>query len=150
MATYYGVQATKYAAVAAGTAGMASFVTQDWDEPVHVCYDSYISPAGAETAASVLTFGRLPKGARPLFFLVNYTGVTTAVTCTGLAIGSTAASTAITTMATTGHQVLTALQAVSSTPLTAAANITMTTADATIATAGEIEVTCFYMGGGIG
>jgi len=145
MTTYYGVSATQYAA-----GGMSNYITQDWDEGLMACYDSYISPAGAEAAASVLTFGRLPAGARPLFFVVNYTGVTTAVTCTGLKIGTTTASGAITTMATTGMQVITALQAVSSTPLTAAANITMTTAAATIASDAEIEVTCFYIQGGIG
>jgi len=145
MTTYYGVSATQYAAT-----GMSNYVSQDWDEGLMACYDSYISPAGAEIAGSVLTFGRLPKGARPLFFIVNYTGVTGAVTATTIKIGTTTAGGAITSMATTGMQVVTALQAVSSTPLTAAANITITTADATITTAGEIEVTCFYIQGGIG
>ena len=144
MTTYYGVQATKYAA-----GGMSNFVTQDWDERVQVCYDSYVDTAGA-ASGSVITFGRLPKGARPLFFIVNYTGVTGAVTCTGLAIGSTTASAAITTMATTGMQMPTALQAVSSTPLTADADITMTTGGASVTATGEIEVTCVYMQGGIG
>ena len=144
MTTYYGVSATQYA-----SGGMSNFISQDWDEPVRMCYDSYVSSAGAADG-SVLTFGRLPKGARPLFFVVNYTGVGNAVTCLGMAIGSTTASAAISTMATTGMQVVTALQAVSSTPLTAAANITMTIADAAVDTAGEIEVTCIYIGGGIG
>jgi len=144
MTTYYGVSATQYA-----SGGMSNFISQDWDEPVRMCYDSYVSSAGAADG-SVLTFGRLPKGARPLFFILNYTGVTNAVTALGLTIGSTLASAAVTTMETTGMQVLAALQAVSSTPLTAAANITMTTDEAAVATAGEIEVTCVYIGGGIG
>ncbi|GAG06990.1 unnamed protein product, partial [marine sediment metagenome] len=38
MTTYYGINATKYASVAAGTTGMANYISEQWQDNVKMVF----------------------------------------------------------------------------------------------------------------
>ena len=143
MTTYYGINATKYAA-----GGMANFITEQWIANLKASHDEYTVPAATALAGSIVTMGRIPKGSRVLFHVITYSAASAAVTAT-IKVGSTTDG-AITSMTAAGSQVVGALIASSGTPITADANVTLTTADATAPAAMNFTLTTFYIPDGIG
>ena len=149
LTTVYGVNATKYKNIAAGTTGMADYISEAWQDNVKMVYDRYaVSADDTMAAGGIFTFGRLPKGARVLFSIVTYSAMSVAVTGT-LKVGSTTIG-AVTTMASAGSQVIGSAVAGIGTPITADSNITLTTADQTVPASATVDCVVFYIPAGIG
>lgn len=105
-----GVNATKRAAILAKTSGIGDFIdgANEWGTKLRCIYDEYTVASGDTVAASAtLTFGTLPKGAKPLFALWTQADANQNATG-GIQIGGVAATgtTDITTMTGDTTQIL--------------------------------------------
>ena len=149
LTTVYGVNATKYKNIAAGTTGMADYISEEWQDNVKMVYDSYaVASTDTMAAGGIFTFGRLKKGSRVLFAVVTYSAQSVATTGT-LKVGTTTIG-EVTSMTAAGSQVIGMLTAGIGTPITADANITLTTADQTVPASATISCVVFYIPDGIG
>lgn len=143
-----GVNYTKYAA-----GGMSNFVTQQWANNLQMVHDEYTVPAGDTVAVSTyINMGRVPKGARVLFFIFTNSGSGAASTG-GIRIGEVAATAvaALTDMTSATTQVLGSLIAFSGTPLAAESKVDiLLTSDADLDAATNITLTTVYIQDGVG
>jgi hypothetical protein len=82
LTTANGVNATKFAALAAGTTTIQDFVdgVADQGTGVRVSFDSYTVPTDTIAVAGVITMGKVPKGSRILGFHVTNTAMAAAAT----------------------------------------------------------------------
>ncbi len=80
--TANGVNATKFAALVAGTGNLKDLVSADLfrGTRIRVAYDTYEFDGDTMAAAGVLTFSSLPKGAIPLGFFVSNSANSAAAT----------------------------------------------------------------------
>jgi len=127
LTTVSGVNATKYAAIIAGTSGVADFMdgANEWGTKLRCMYDEYTVPVGDTVAVSTtVTFGTLPKGAKPLFAIFTQSGAVAAATA-GITIGGTAATstTALTDMTSATLQLVPFNNAFVTTVLSAASAV---------------------------
>lgn len=154
LTTANGVNATKRAAIIAGTAGVASFIdgANEWGTKLRICYDTYEMPATDTMAVGgVITVGAVPKGARILGFYCANEAFGAAVTADFQVVDSAGTITQV-----TGAEVWTswnaadehfwpALEAVSNTPRTTNSTITITIAGAGLVISKSIVVATLYI-----
>lgn len=149
-----GANATKRAAIIAGTAGISSFIdgANEWGTKLRVCYDTYEMDAlDTAAAAFVLTIGVVPKGARVLGWYCANQANAAAVEADFQLVD---AETNITTASAAGvwtdwtnanQQFVPALEAVSNAALDAEHTVTITTGTETWAASISIVVATFYL-----
>lgn len=154
LTTANGANATKRAAIIAGTAGVASFIdgANEWGTKLRVCYDTYAMAAGDTAAAGmVITVGAVPKGARVLGWIASNEAHTAAVTADFQLVDAagniTTASAAEvwTSWNAANQQFIPALEAVSNAALDAEHTVTVTTAAAGLVAAKSIAVATLYI-----
>lgn len=116
--------------------------TELWGGRVHAIVDRFTA-AKQYDAASLIYVGKMPKGAVPLFGMIQFTGSSTATLIIGHA-GDTNALGAATALTTTPIQQIFPTTAAFMVPLTADRDIYITTATAAIVTAEVIEFCYLY------
>lgn len=137
--TTYGTNYTLAAAAAPST----FLDSAKWGGKVRGCTEKFVA-AAAYDAGSIIYVGQVPKGAVPLFAIISTAaGVTGAVTGTIGSADDADLFGTFTTLATTSQQML--VTTAPNTPLTADTEIRIVTADDTFASAGEIEVSLFWL-----
>lgn len=154
LTTANGVEATKRAAILAGTSGVGDFIDGAglWGTKLRGCYDTYAMPAGDTAALGVvITMGVVPKGARVLGWVVSNEAHTAAVTAdfqlvdAAGNITTASASEAWTSWNGVNQLWIPALEAVSNAGLDAEHTVTITTAAQALVAAKSICVTTLYL-----
>ena len=145
-----GVNATKRAAIVAGTKGVGDFIdgANEWGTKLRCIYDEYTVASGDTVAVSaVLTFGTLPKGAKPLYAVWTQADANGAATG-GIQIGGVAATgaTDITDMTADTTQILPINNTFATTFTTAAAAVTVVlSSDADLNALSNVTLSIFYI-----
>ncbi len=153
ISTASGVNYTKYAAIIAGTAGIASFIdgTNEWGTKLRVLYDTYEWDGDTSSTGAVITMGALPKGAKTIGFYVANTANSAATTADLQLVDSdgnittATASEAWTSWNGAAQLFIPALVAVSKTVLDEVHTVTVTTAAQTVADGTIIVVATLYL-----
>jgi hypothetical protein len=151
--TANGVNATKRAALIAGTTTLSDFMdgANQWGTKIRVCYDNYEFDGDTMAAAGVITMGAVPKGARVLGFYVGNTANSAATTAdlqlVDAAGNITSATTAEawTSWNAAAHLFIPATRAVAAVAQDAEHTVTVTTAAQTVADGTDITVATFYL-----
>lgn len=145
-----GVNATKRAAIVAGTQGVGDFIdgANEWGTKTRVMYDEYTVASGDTVAVSAtLTFGTLPKGAKPLYAVWTQADANGAATG-GIQIGGVAATgaTDITSMAADTTQILPINNTFATTFTSAAVAVTVVlSSDADLNALCNVTLSIFYI-----
>lgn len=151
--TANGVNATKRAALNAGTTTLSDFMdgANQWGTKLRVCYDNYEFDGDTMAAAGVITMGAVPKGARVLGFYVGNTANSAATTATLSLVDPAGNITAATTTAAwtswnaAAHLFIPATRAVAAVAQDDEHTVTVTTADQTVADGTDITVATLYI-----
>jgi len=154
LTTANGVNATKRAAIIAGTSGVGSFIdgANQWGTKLRACYDTYVMSSDDTAAAGVvLTMGVVPKGARVLGWYCANEAFGAAVTAdfqlvdAAGNITTASAAEAWTSWNAAAQFFVPALEAVSNAALDAEHTVTVTTADQALVAAKSIVVATLYI-----
>jgi len=151
--TANGVNATKFAGLAAETLGLKSFVggTTDRGTRIRVAYDTYELDGDTIAAGGVITMSEVPIGCRVLGFYVansaNGAATTADLQLVDAAgnITTATASEAWTSWNAAAQLFIPALEAVSKAALDAEHTVTVTTAAQTVADGTSIVVGTLYI-----
>ena len=151
LSTAYGVNSTKYYNINAGTAGMSSFVTEDWMENLKFVTDTFATGTDTVALDGKVYMGRVPKGARVVGFHFCQDGAGAASVGT-VYVGTTAAtaSSALTDMTSATAQLVPALIGVAATATTAESYVYIQLATADWDASTNAMLTTFYIPNGIG
>lgn len=149
LSTASGVNYTKYAAIIAGTSGIADFMdgANQWGTKLRVMYDTYTVPTGDTLHTdAVLTMGVLPVGARPLGFYFAQSGGGEAAVATGkIATTAVTAASAFTDMTGATQQFVPCLSTASDSALTVASVVTLDFATADVDAATVLVLATLYI-----
>lgn len=151
--TANGVNATKRAALNAGTTTLSDFMdgANQWGTKLRVCYDNYEFDGDTMAAAGVITMGAVPKGARVLGFYVGNTANTAATTADLQLVDPDGNITQATTgeawssWAAAAHLFIPATRAVAAVEQDDEHTVTVTTAAQTVADGTDITVATLYI-----
>ena len=129
ISTANGVNATKRAAIIAGTVGVGDFIdgANENGTKLRAMYDIYTVPTGDTIHSDcVLTMGTLPKGARVFGWYFGQSGGAEAAVATAkIATVAASAASVFADMTAVTQQFVPALVTFSSTPLTVASVVTL-------------------------
>ena len=149
LSTASGVSYTKFAAIAAGTSGIADFIdgTNTWGTKLRIMRDTYTVPTGDTLHSDcVLTMGKLPKGAIPIgFYFAQSGGGEAAVGTLKIATTDVAGASILTDMTNATHQFVPCLSTASDSALTAASVVTITIATQDVDAATVLVLCTFYL-----
>ena len=148
-ATVNGVNATKRAAIVAGTKGVGDFIdgANEWGTKVRCIYDEYnVASGDTVTSTGVLTFGTLPKGSKPLYAVWTQADANGAATG-GILIGGVAATAtnALTDMSNDTTQIVPINNTFTTTFTTAAVAVTVLLAAANLNALTNVTLSIFYI-----
>jgi len=153
LTTANGVNATKFAALAAGTTTISDFVdgVADQGTGVRVSYDSYTVPTDTVAVAGVITMGKVPKGSRVIGFQVSNDAMAAAATADLQLVDAAGNITAITaaeawTDMTTAQGLFIPALIAGMTPLDEDHTVTVTTAAQVLDATKNITVSTLYIG----
>lgn len=150
LSTASGVNYTNYAAIIAGTSGVAAFSdgANQWGTKLRVMYDTYTVPTGDTIHTDcVLSMGMLPVGARPLaIYFAQSGGGEAAVATVEIPSGTAVTGTnALTDMTSATAQFLPVLSTSADSALTAASAVTLQFATADVDAATVLVLAVFYI-----